>query len=79
MQVDGDGVALCHMEDDDAEQFRAMDKVKAKGGAMFATSQQIDNPNGLEFIGAAVRAVAVRVASANIEKERKQTLQAELR
>jgi hypothetical protein len=39
-----------------------MDKVKAKGGAMFAAAQQQDNPEGLEFTGLYVRSVAERLA-----------------
>jgi hypothetical protein len=44
--------------------------VKAKGGAMFAASQQMNNPGGLEFTGNAVRAVATRVARANVEEKK---------
>jgi hypothetical protein len=56
-----------------------MDKVKGKGGAMFADSQQMNNPDGLEFAGDAFRAVATRVANANVEEEKKQAADAELR
>jgi hypothetical protein len=56
-----------------------MGKVKAKGGAMFAASQQVNNPEGLEFTGGAVRAVATRVANANVEEEKEQAADAELR
>ena len=51
-----------------------MGKVKAKGGAMFAASQQMNNPDGLEFTGDTVRAVATRVANADFEKEKKAEL-----
>jgi hypothetical protein len=56
-----------------------MGKVKAKGGAMFAASQQMNNPGGLEFTGDAARAIAMRVANTNVEKEKKQAADAELR
>ena len=39
---------------------------------MFAASQQMNNPDGLEFTGDTVRAAATRVANANFEKEKKQ-------
>jgi hypothetical protein len=42
-----------------------MGKVKAKGGAMYAASQQINNPDGPELTGDAARAVATRAANAN--------------
>ena len=44
--------------------------MKAKGGAMFAASQQVNNPDGLEFTGDAARAVATRVAHANVENKK---------
>jgi hypothetical protein len=47
-----------------------MGKVNAKGGAMFAASQQMNNPGGLEFTGDAFRAVATRVANAHVEEEK---------
>ena len=71
MQLDDDGVALDDLGDEEAAKFRAMAKIKAKGGAMFAASQQMDNPGGLEFTGDAVRAVATRVDNANVEMEKK--------
>jgi hypothetical protein len=42
---------------------------------MFAASQQMNNPEGLEFTGDAARAVATRVANANAEegKSRRRT------
>jgi hypothetical protein len=46
---------------------------------MFAASQRMNKPDGLEFTGDAVRAVASRVANANVEKEKKQAADAELR
>ena len=48
-----------------------MGKVKAKGGTMFAASQRMNNPGGLEFTGGAVSAVATRGANAYVEKEKK--------
>jgi hypothetical protein len=71
MRTDDDGLALDNLDDEEAAQLRAMGKVKAKGGAMFAASQQMNNPDGLEFTGDTVRAVATRVANANFEKEKK--------
>ena len=56
-----------------------MDGVKAKGGSMFAASQQMNNPDGLMFTGTAVRAVAARVAASNVAKQQKQVADAELR
>ena len=70
MQINDGGLALDDLGDEEAAQLRAMGKVKAKGGAMFAASQQIHNPGGLEFTGDAARAVATRVANANVEKEK---------
>ena len=52
--------------------IRAMDGVKAKGGSMFAASQQMNNPDGLMFTGTAVRAVAARAAASNVAKQQKQ-------
>jgi hypothetical protein len=63
MQLDDDGRAPGDLEDDEAAMLRAMGEVKAKGGAMFAAAQQMNNPDGLEFTGDAVRAVATRVAT----------------
>ena len=71
MRINDDGVALGDLDDEEAAQLRAMDKVKAKGGAMFAASLQMNNPDGLDFTGDTVRAVATRVANANFEKEKK--------
>ena len=79
MRTDDDGLALDNLDDEEAAQLRAMGKVKAKGGAMFAASQQMNNPDGLEFTGETARAVATRVANANFEKEKKQAADAELR
>jgi hypothetical protein len=70
MRINDDGLALDNLDDEEAAQLRAMDKVKAKGGVMFAASQQINNPGGLEFTGNAARAVATRVAHANVEKKK---------
>jgi hypothetical protein len=79
MRINDDGLALGDLGDEEAAQLRAMDKVKAKGGAMFSASQQVNNPDGFKFIGDAVRAVATRVASANVEEEKNQAADAELR
>ena len=82
MRINDGGVALDDLGDEEAAQLRAMEKVKAKGGAMFAALQQMNNPGGLEFTGdvvRAVRAVATRIASANAEKGKKQTADSELR
>ena len=57
--------------DEQAALIRAMDGVKAKGGSMFAASQQMNNPEGLMFTGTAVRAVAARVAASNVVKQQK--------
>ena len=46
---------------------------------MFAAAQQMNNPDGLEFTGDAVRAVAARVAAVNVEKAKKQAADAEAR
>jgi hypothetical protein len=70
MRTDDDGLALDDLGDEEAAQLRAMDKVKAKGGAMFAASQQVNNPDGLEFTGDAARAVGTRVAHANVENKK---------
>ena len=59
--------------------LRAMGEVKAKGGAMFAAAQQMNNPDGLEFTGDAARAVAACVAAVNVEKAKKQAADAEAR
>jgi len=48
MQIGGDGLALGNLSGKEAAQLRAMGKGKAKGGAMFETSQQIINPGGLD-------------------------------
>jgi hypothetical protein len=82
MRINDGGLALGDLGDEEAAQLRAMGKVKAKGGAMFAALQQMNNPGGLEFTGdvvRAVRAVATRIASANAEKGKKQTADSELR
>jgi hypothetical protein len=79
MQLDDDGVALDDLGDEQAALIRAMDGVKAKGGSMFAASQQMNNPDGLMFTGTAVRAVAARVAASNVAKQQKQVADAELR
>jgi hypothetical protein len=78
MQLDDDGVALDDLGDEQAALIRAMDGVKAKGGSMFAASQQMNNPDGLMFTGTAVRAVAARVAASNVAKQQKQVADAEL-
>jgi hypothetical protein len=70
MRINDRGLALDDLGDEEAAQLRAMDKVKAKGGAMFAASQQVNNPDGLEFTGDAARAVATRVAHANVENKK---------
>jgi hypothetical protein len=70
MRTDDGGLALDNLDDEEAAQLRAMGKVKAKGGAMFAASQQVNNPDGLEFTGDAARAVATRVAHANVENKK---------
>ena len=79
MQLDDDGRAPGDLEDEEAAMLRAMGEVKAKGGAMFAAAQQMNNPDGLEFTGDAVRAVAARVAAVNVEKAKKQAADAEAR
>ena len=79
MQLDDDGRALGDLGNDEAAMLGAMGEVKAKGGAMFAAAQQMNNPGGLEFTGDAVRAVAARVAAGNIEKAKKQAADAEAR
>ena len=79
MELNDDGRALGDLEDDEAAMLRAMGEVKAKGGAMFAAAQQMNNPGGLEFTGDAVRAVAARVAAGNVEKAKKQATDAEAR
>ena len=46
---------------------------------MFAAAQEMNNPDGFEFTGDAVRAVAARVAAVNVEKAKKQAADAEAR
>ena len=70
MRINDRGLALDDLGDEEVAQLRAMDKVKAKGGAMFAASQQVNNPDGLEFTGDAARAVATHVAHANVKKKK---------
>ena len=70
MQLDDDGVALDDLGDEQAALIRAMDGVKAKGGSMFAASQQMNNPDGLMFTGTAVRAVAARVAASTLRSSK---------
>jgi hypothetical protein len=53
-----DGVHPDDLGDDAATLLRVMDGVKAKGGSMFSASQQLDNPEGIEFTGDAVCQVA---------------------
>ena len=79
MRIHGDGLALGGLGDKEPAQLRAMGKVKAKDGAMYAASQELNNPGGLEFTGDAARAIAMRVANTNVEKEKKQAADAELR
>ena len=62
MTIDDDGVAPGDLGEEEGALLAAMDKVKAKGGAMFAAAQQQDNPEGLEFTGLYVRSVAERLA-----------------
>ena len=46
---------------------------------MFAASQRMNKPDGLEFTGDNVRAIASCVTNANVEEEKKQAAGAELR
>ena len=62
MTIDDNGVAPGDLGDEEEALLAAMDKVKAKGGALFAAAQQQDNPEGLEFTGLYVRSVAERLA-----------------
>jgi hypothetical protein len=71
MLIDDGGLALDNLHVEEVAQLRAMGKVKAKGGAMLAASQQMNNPGGLRFTGDTARAVATRVAKANFEKKKK--------
>ena len=65
MPVD-DGRTATH---DEAALFDAMAATNAKGGSVFMTAMQLDNPDGLEFGAPAVRAVSERLAREHPEKE----------
>jgi len=51
--------------------LKEWDKVKAKGGQMFALSQQLGNSEGIEMTGDAITAVARRVAEGSVEAQQK--------
>ena len=61
MTIDDNGVAPGDLGDEEEALLATMDKVKAKGGAMFALAQQQDNPEDLEFTGLYFRSVAERL------------------
>ena len=79
MTIDDDGVAPGDLGEEEGALLAAMDKVKAKGGAMFAAAQQLGNRGGLELTSVAVRFVAGRLATANVEKQKKKDDDAEMR
>jgi hypothetical protein len=79
MTIDDDGVAPGDLGEEEGALLAAMDKVKAKGGAMFAAAQQLGNRGGLELTSVAVRSVAGRLATANVEKQKKKDDDAEMR
>ena len=62
MTIDDNGVAPGDLGDEEEALLATMDKVKGKGGAMFALAQQQDNPEDLEFTGLYFRSVAERLA-----------------
>mmetsp|Transcript_59075 Transcript_59075/g.80663 ORF Transcript_59075/g.80663 Transcript_59075/m.80663 type:complete len:130 (-) Transcript_59075:148-537(-) len=74
-----DDLGLGDLDEEQSAVIRAMSTVKARGGSMFAASQQMGNPGGLEFTGDTVRAVAERLATANFEIHKEQEADQELR
>jgi hypothetical protein len=71
IEIPDNGLALADLDPEEAAVTAAMDGARAKGGSMFNQSRSLGNTDGLEFTGAAIRAVAERVATAQVEKERK--------
>jgi hypothetical protein len=56
-----------------------MDKVKAKGGAIFGAAMAAGDAGGIEFTGDYIRIHAQRIADAHVEKAAKLAADAELR
>ena len=79
MEIEDDGVSPGDHDEETGALLAAMGKVKAKGGAMFAAAQQLGNRSGLELTSIAVRSVAGRLATANVEKQKKKDDDAEMR
>ena len=51
MDIEDDGVALGDLDQDAAARLAAMDKVKAKGGAIFGAAMAAGDAGGIEFTG----------------------------
>ena len=79
MEIEDDGVSPGDHDEETGALLAAMGKVKAKGGAMFAAAQQLGNRGGLELTSVAVRSVAGRLATTNVEKQKKKDDDAEMR
>jgi len=79
MEIEDDGVALGDLDLGAAARLAAMDKVKAKGGAIFGAAMAAGDAGGIEFTGDYIRTQAKRIADVHVEKAAKQTKDAELR
>jgi len=79
MEVPDDNMMLADLGEDGAALVRRMDRVKAKGGAMFAAAQAAGDLDGIESTAGSVRAVAERIAKEQEEKARKAEADARLR
>jgi hypothetical protein len=79
MQIEDDGVAPGDLDQDAAARLAAMDKVKAKGGAIFGAAMASGDVGGIEFTGDYVRTHALRIADAHAEKAARQAADAALR
>ena len=73
------GIHPDDLGDDAATLLRVMDGMKAKGGSISSASQQLDNREGTEFTGDAVRHVAERLAVEYVAKLKESELGALLR
>jgi hypothetical protein len=79
MDIEDDGVALGDLDQDAAARLAAMDKVKAKGGAIFGAAMAAGDAGGIEFTGDYIRIHAQRIADTHVEKAAKLAEDAELR
>ena len=79
MTIDADNVSPGDLGEEEGALPVTMGKVKAKGGAMFAAAQQLGNRDGLELTSVAIRSVAGRLATTNVEKQKKKDDDAEMR